>query len=417
MTRAPPLPISVLYLHPPGAFGGASRSLLEMIRGFPENAVEPHLITQRGSVAEVMGHAGIKVIAAPGISQFDETRFNYYRGRRWLLLGRELVYLPFTAWVLLRARMRWRGIDLVHANELTALPAILLARLVFSRPVVVHVRSVQRGAHRDVRGWIIRWVLRRHAAAVIAIDRTVARSLPPGMEATVIHNAFTPEIQPEDERRPRFGDGSPEVSRLRVGMVGDFLAFKGVREFVESARICRDRGLNVEFVHIGGSARNRRGPIGSLLAVLGFLHDVEPEIRGYIAGHALEPCIRLAGFMSDISSAYRKLDLLCFPSHLNAVGRPVFEAAFWAIPSIVALRDPEPDTFVHGATGICIPPGDPAALADAIAYFHAQPGELRRMGNAARQLARETFDSSGNAARVLEVYRRVLGRPLQAANG
>jgi hypothetical protein len=225
-------PISVLYLHSTGALGGASRSLLELVRGFPEQAVDAHLVSPRGRVPAAMRAAGVPVVEATGMSQFDDTRYNHYRGRRWFLLVREFLYLPFTASALVRARARWRRIDLLHANEITLLPACVLARIVFRRPLVVHVRSVQRGVSHGARARIIRWFLRKHAAALIAIDDTVVRSLPGGLKAHVIHNSFTPDLRPDDDLRPRFGDGTNRVPRLRVGMVGRFLRFKGVMEFV-----------------------------------------------------------------------------------------------------------------------------------------------------------------------------------------
>jgi glycosyltransferase involved in cell wall biosynthesis len=169
-------------------------------------------------------------------------------------------------------------------------------------------------------------------------------------------------------------------------------------------------------VLVGGAMRQRRGSVSSLLSALGFLHDVEPEIRGRISALGSSSWMRFAGFVDDISAVYRDLDLLCFPSHLDAVGRPVLEAAFWAIPGIVAVHDPQPDTFVPGTTGLCVPPGNPQTLADAIAYFHERPGELRRMGEAARHLASRTCDSRSNSARVLEVYRSVLGRGFPVAD-
>ena len=407
----------MLYIHHAGAFGGASRSLLELINGFPEDAVLPHLVTQRGSVRQVMTNAGVRVIDTVGISQLDHTRFSYYRGRRWLLLGRELLYLPFTLSALIHARVRWRSIDLVHVNELTALPAIFLARLVFARPVVVHVRSVQRPDDRGMRSRFIRWALRSCVAAVIAIDRTVARSLPDAADAKIIHNSFTPDIRAGDNHRPRFGDTGSGIARLRVGMVGNLLEFKGVHEFVEAARICHERRLNVQFALVGNTTPARRGRVGSLLARLGLLHDAGPEIRRYIAEHGLDRHIEIKDFTADISAVYRALDVLCFPSHLDAIGRPVYEAAFWKIPSIVAIRDAESDTMVHGETGLCIAQGDATALADAIEYFHDRPGEMRRMGEAASRLAHENFDSRNNAARVLEVYQRALARGQKVTDG
>ena len=47
--RASPIP--VLYLHRVGSFGGSSRSLLEFVTSFPEQAVVARVVTKRGNVA------------------------------------------------------------------------------------------------------------------------------------------------------------------------------------------------------------------------------------------------------------------------------------------------------------------------------------------------------------------------------
>ena len=51
--------LQVLYIHHAGQFGGASRSLLELIEGFPAGNVIPRLVTQRGSTAEAFSRRGI----------------------------------------------------------------------------------------------------------------------------------------------------------------------------------------------------------------------------------------------------------------------------------------------------------------------------------------------------------------------
>lgn len=98
--------------------------------------------------------------------------------------------------------------------------------------------------------------------------------------------------------------------------------------------------------------------------------------------------------------------MLCFPSHLNAAGRPVFEAAFFKVPSIVAMQNPRADTMIDGETGICIAPKDAQALARAIEYFYARPEEVRRMGEAAYRLALRDFDTKKNACRMLAIYQQ-----------
>ena len=79
-----------------------------------------------------------------GVTQFDCTRFGHYRGWRWLILLRELWYLPFTVWGLFKARRMWPEIDLIHANEVTGILAARLAKALFRKALVVHIRSVQK---------------------------------------------------------------------------------------------------------------------------------------------------------------------------------------------------------------------------------------------------------------------------------
>jgi glycosyltransferase involved in cell wall biosynthesis len=401
-------PVHVLYVHHAGAFGGASRSLLELTDGFAAGSVTPRLITQRGNVARIFESRGIEVVETAGISRFDHTGFSHYRGKRWLLLLREAFYLPFTFLALLRARMRWAEIDLVHVNEVVAVPAILMSRWLFPCPVVVHVRSVQDTRHDRLRSRFVRYVLQRRADAVIAIDETVRRSLPPGVAAEVVHNAYQPKTTaPESPGQPSpLPPKRPGI--LRVAMVGNPLAFKGVHEFADAARLCRDHNLPAEFVLVGLNAGENRGWMKRLLKTTGFIHEAAEELQRFVVEHRLEQSFLMLGFTQDIDRVYRDIDVLCFPSHLDAAGRPVFEAAFWKVPSIVAVRDPQPDTLIHRETGLRIEPGDPQAIVEAVAYFCSNPGERTRMGEAAHRLALDNFDGRRNADRVLGIYRRVI---------
>ena len=106
-------PISVLYFHHSGYYGGASRSLLEMIEAFPDKEVEPFLLTQTGRVGEIFRERGIDVIETVGISQFDHTRYGHYRSFRWLILLREIFYFPFTVSAIIKARLKWKNIEII----------------------------------------------------------------------------------------------------------------------------------------------------------------------------------------------------------------------------------------------------------------------------------------------------------------
>lgn len=398
----------VLYIHAIGAFGGASRSLCEAVGAFPPGEVQPHFVTARGSVEPFFGRLG-PVKTARGMSQFDNTRYSHYRGLRWLVLLRELAYLPATIAALRRARAEWGEVDLIHVNEFTALFPWGLARQWFRTPVVVHVRSVAHKDERSLRTRFVNWMLRHRAEGVVAIDETVRASLPPDLPVRVIHNAFTPHRVAPDAP-PLAVPPTLRPDSFKVGFVGNLLKVKGIHELVAAAAITRDRGLNVEFLVVGDEAAPSRGMRARLLRWLGLGQNVKAEVMSEIARLGLTDRFHMLGFTQRISEAYGLMDALCFPSHFDAPGRPVFEAAFAGKPSIVCLSAPRPDTLVDGVTGLAIPANDPVAIADAIERLCRAPERARAMGEAALQMARRTFDPKTNASDLLDLYREVLRR-------
>lgn len=398
------MPLSVLYIHHNGDFSGAQRSFLEMLNAFPINAVKPHVVIQKGKFAEFLKKEGVPVIETRGIAKFDNTQYGYYRGLRWVILAREIVSIPFTFIAMARARLKWKDIQIVHVNEVTALLPIILAKVLFKKPVVVHVRSVQQTKKAHLRIRLIKFVLTHFANKVIAIDETVKNSLPPGLDVQVVHNGFA--IDSVKKYSGSIKDDLVKLPnrRLKVGMVGSLLQLKGVYDFIEAAKLCVDKNMDVDFIIVGDNPRNLGGISGALLKKLGFAHDVKSDVEQFIQTKGLVSHIHLIGFALNIEEIYKHIDVLCFPSHLNAVGRPVFEAAFLKVPSIVAITNPLADTMIDGKTGICIEPKNPAALAEAIEYFYSRPEEVTRMGEIAYELAWKYFDIKKNALEVLDMY-------------
>lgn len=396
--------LRVLYLHPSAAFGGASKSLIELFRCLRASAVEGIVVAPGGKVCKLFAKEGMSVRPVRGLSQFDNTRYGYYRRLRWLILLREILFLPSS----LRAlwRMRRERVDLIHVNEITLLPLGVLAKRMLGAPLVVHVRSVQRAAGT---GWRTRWInglLKRHADAVVAIDHTVAASLAPDLSVHIVHNG----LQVEPHRCvPR---GKNAGLPVKVGFLGVLIPLKGVFELVEAIRLLKGRGIQVECLIAGENARQLSGPKSWILSKLGFARDVRAELEDFIAREGLQEQVRMLGFVNDVRELYPQLDIICFPSHLNAAGRPVFEAAFYSIPSVVAIENPVPDAVLHEMTGLAVPAPEPLLIADALQRLIENPQLRQRLGEQARVWAEETFAIQANAARMLELYRSVF-----SANG
>lgn len=406
--------IKVLYIHPAGAFGGASRSLLDVIRSFESGRIAPFVLTKRGDVAARMMEVGIPVMESRGLSQWDNTSFGYYRGLRWLILLREIAYLPTTLVALLRAKRRWHDVDIVHLNEITLLPLLPLVRLIFGCQIVVHVRSTQQISAAPLRRRLFEWTLVRFADLVVPIDGSVRRTLPDRPRMEVVHNGFVMSAPagPCDGVR---ADGA----RVRFAYIGGLMAAKGIHVLIEAARLCKLRQLPAEFWIVGGNVRTVRGVRGKLLAALGISGDVRAEIERRIATHDLGSTVQLLGFRRDVELIYQDIDVVFCLTVANAAGRPVFEAAFFGKPSIVAIDGSMDDTIIDGITGICVPPDDPNAVVAAVEQFCRDPQRRLAMGRAAKELALKNFDITRNAAKLTQLYEEVArgGRsPVAAAD-
>jgi glycosyltransferase involved in cell wall biosynthesis len=78
-----------------------------------------------------------------------------------------------------------------------------------------------------------------------------------------------------------------------------------------------------------------------------------------------------------------------------ASGRPVIAARIGSLAEIVE----------DGVTGFLVPPGDPSALAAAVATAAGDPDLVRRMGAAARATFERHYTADRNYERLLEIYR------------
>ncbi len=392
--------MKVLYLHPAGAYGGASKSLIELYQILRKHGVRATVLTPSGSAAAAFAEAGMSTITIPGLSQFDNTRYGHYRGVRWLILLRELAYLPLS--LLAIWRLRQHRFDVLHVNEVTLLPLALLAKKLLGLPMVVHVRSLQCEPNINWRSRVIGHWLKQHADAVVAIDHTVVKTLDCSLPLNIVHNGLNVDHSDHNSKAPR-----PQGQPLKVGFMGVLIALKGVYELVDAMRILKGRSVDIECVIVGENARDLHGVCAWALRKLGFARDVRSELEQLIHRHGLERRVRLLGFVKDVRAIYPTLDILCFPSYLNAAGRPVFEAAFFGVPSVVAIDDPLPDAVVHGETGLAIPRPDPELIADALQSL-AQNDEFRKaLGFRAKAWALELFSIEKSAATVLRIYQQL----------
>lgn len=401
--------LRVLYIDGVGPFGGASRSLFELVRAARPLGVQPFFLATKGTSLNFYSQIADDLIAGQRLSRFDNTLYSHYRGKRWLILAREMYRAPFSIHMVLKAYRRWKKVDLIHVNEILEIGPAILAKKLFRVPLVVHVRSVQNDNPACRRATAVFDLLRRHADAVIAIDENVRASLPENIKVDVINNSFTAKsAKVDDAMIQRFQSLRP--SSLKVGFVGNLHHSKGLYEMLAAARILKDKKIDVEMVMVGGTTMTDVGLRAKILTKAGLAQNVRQILMDKAEKSGISDVVHFFGPTHDIKSVYDKLDVVCFASHYDAPGRPVFEAAFAGVPSITAVTQPRSDTIIPNETGICIEPRNVSQLTDAIIRFAERRDEVRRMGENARKLAQKNFNPECNALKLLDLYKEIIDR-------
>lgn len=388
-----------------------------MVRVLSQRGVDPHFVAVDGTALEFYRQIAKDSVTTRGLTKFDNTRYSHYTGVRWLVLLREIFYLPFTVAVLLRAKRTWNRVDLIHINEFLGIIPGMIAKRLFGAPLIVHVRSL---AWQDRHSSRCRWLknrLKANASAVIAIDQNVRATLPADIDVDVIQNSFTPKVLPNPDQAMLEKLDALSPDSLKIGFVGNMHRSKGIFDLLEAAKLVKAAGRDVEFLIVGGGTVSDKGLKAWALNRAGLAQNVQEELSERVETEGLSDSFHLLGPTVDIQRVYERMDVVAFPSHFDAPGRPVFEAAFSSVPSIVAVENPYPDTLVNGETGLAIPMKSPQKLAEAIMHFADNRDDVRRMGENAKRLAEMNFNPESNAQKLLAVYTRVIenGRSGQAA--
>jgi glycosyltransferase involved in cell wall biosynthesis len=113
---------------------------------------------------------------------------------------------------------------------------------------------------------------------------------------------------------------------------------------------------------------------------------------------------------------YAEADLFVAPSIVDATGdrdglpNVVLEAMASGRPVVGGDVGALASGVIDGETGVLVPPGDPAAVADAVVDALGDERRRAAMGAAARELAVERYGWEHVAAELVQIYDAVAGR-------
>jgi glycosyltransferase involved in cell wall biosynthesis len=117
------------------------------------------------------------------------------------------------------------------------------------------------------------------------------------------------------------------------------------------------------------------------------------------------------GFIEDeakMSRLYAACDAFALPSLQDNFPNTLAEAMACGLPTVASSVGGVPDLVQHMETGLLAPPGDAAALADALALILRDATLRARLGAAARRAAAEACDERTVGERYAGIYRQAI---------
>ncbi len=245
-------------------------------------------------------------------------------------------------------------------------------RAFFLRPVLaVVLRTVLRGSHI---------ILQNNEDA----EMLTSRGLADVRQISIIRGSGV------DLERFRPTPEPPEP--IRVVMISRLIEEKGVRDFVEAARILRDRGASVRMVLAG--VPDPENP--SSIAQSELLSWADSKLIDY------------RGFVTKTEVLISECHIAVLPSYYaEGVPLSLIEAAAAGRAMIACDRPGLRDVVVPGVSGILVPVKCPRELAEAIRELAERPELRSKYGSGARRIAEQEFAVASVVRATLAIYAEI----------
>ena len=182
------------------------------------------------------------------------------------------------------------------------------------------------------------------------------------------------------------------VGTPKVVLIARMLWDKGVGEFVESAKLIKQRGIEVQFLLVGSIDEGNPKSI-----------PVEQLGEWTRSGH-----VDWLGSRSDIPQLLEESRIVVLPSYREGLPKTLIEAASAGRPIVTTDVPGCREVVQHGKNGILVSIRNAEQLADAIEKLIRDPELCRIMGRKGRQMAEQQFSVQRVVDETLDLYSELL---------
>lgn len=306
----------------------------------------------------------------------------YRAGSALALLQIPLILVAF-AWSILRHA---GTVDLIHAQwTITGLLA-LPAKWVFGTKLVITARGSDL---RLLPGWLNRWLHRRVDAAIDCFGpQPWNLAYKQANPARYLRLPLSVDTGNPQDRAPELEAAAREAdSPLIVLYIGRFDRIKlehnrlPLLDLIAAAGILKSQGVPVRVFYLGDGERL-----------------IERRMREAIVAHGVSGEVTLLGPRVQVAAYARTCHLGIGGIALNGV---VHDFTVNGKPQILMTTPENVQTpWRDGVNALLVPPDDPVALAERIAWAATHRDEIRRLGEGAKDEFKDLMTDTHEAGRL-----------------
>ncbi|MGA6952336.1 MAG: glycosyltransferase, partial [Candidatus Sulfotelmatobacter sp.] len=118
--------------------------------------------------------------------------------------------------------------------------------------------------------------------------------------------------------------------------------------------------------------------------------------------------VQFLGRQKDVERIASSFSIGVLTSFTEGISNSIMEYMMLAKPVVTTDCTGSRELVREGETGFLVPPEDPAALADRIAYLLDNPDEARRIGQAGRKHIEEHFSLKTMVDKTVDIYEQAI---------
>lgn len=135
----------------------------------------------------------------------------------------------------------------------------------------------------------------------------------------------------------------------------------------------------------------------------------EQTLRAAVQQAGLESTVQFAGFRKDLRHFLGRADVLVHPALKEGLGICLLEAQAASVPVVASRAGGIPEAVSEQDSALLVPPGNPAALAEALCLLLVDSDLRARMGAAGFTYVSQNFSPEVMVSGNLDVYQELLG--------